>query len=1111
MAMSWPMSQDYNEAIQAPARSFADPDLRRGQAAVNALRLPMPCSGNFADVYQICCPEGSRWAVKCFTREVPGLRERYREISRHLGQAQLPFIMNFTFLEEGIRVGGRWFPVVKMEWVEGLPLNQFVARYAHRPKVLEALLLVWARMANSLRAAEVAHGDLQHGNVLLVPGPTVNSLALKLVDYDGMWVPALAGCPSGEVGHPAYQHPQRLRYQVYGPTVDCFPLLLVATALSALRAKGRALWEANDDGDNLLFRRQDLEAPATSVLFNELLKMDDLAARHLVAKLREAAEEQLDRVPLLEDALFESTWEQMLERQRLELLPWAPEAAPEASASTPVLLDHYGAPAHLPPPASEPERLATEQIPADWPWFSSPPPCSSSADTAPTARTATTAATKPRSVQERLPLSKPFAAPPGWTSSDQDHEKCNSAQNLPATAGSPSAREKSKGHVRLPAVWAGATAVLVALAVAGAFLLAVWRHNNATFDSAGIASPPPIGDETGAAAQPPAPKSVADLIKELQTGNRAVRWQAAEALGQHGPTASGAYPELVRALADVDARVRDAARAALTKLGEPRADAEPGLVDALMHPSPVVSEFAFEALAKMGLDADHEAQIYADVLKGDRAPAVRVRAVEALGRLSPKSHTVAVPALLKAQKDADANVAGVAREALPHDVPTLVRIVRNAAADLEVRLWATDALGKLGSGAAKAVPDLADVLTDQRSDLSLRRTAVAALAEMGPAAAEGIKALVDTARDRNGERGVRRSALEAIGKLGTAGKPALGSAAHLVSDRDPEIREAAWAALEQIDDAAARSTASDSLLSATDLEVRVDAAVFLGRMGAKAKANWQALTKALEDEIPRVRLKVAKALTQIDPQSPAPVPALATLLTERDATIRREARDALATLAASTGRGNASTVKAALREQMPVLEKALDDDDEWVRLRMAKMVLRIDPRAAAAVAPLAALLSSGDVEIRREASEALVTQGGGAKDAVPALRAVLKRKDEDKAVRRNAVSTLAAVDKAAEPAMEELVGALDDTDLRQEIIQVLGKFGANAIPALKNGLKTGGQVCLGAAQAVSKLGPLSVEDAGQLRIAIKNALNKKPVDNVRRALEAALRKVEANQ
>ena len=64
----WPLSQDYNEAIQVPARNFSDPDLKRGEAATNALGLPMPCSGNFADVYQVRCPDGSRWAVKCFTR-----------------------------------------------------------------------------------------------------------------------------------------------------------------------------------------------------------------------------------------------------------------------------------------------------------------------------------------------------------------------------------------------------------------------------------------------------------------------------------------------------------------------------------------------------------------------------------------------------------------------------------------------------------------------------------------------------------------------------------------------------------------------------------------------------------------------------------------------------------------------------------------------------------------------------------------------------------------------------------------------------------------------------------------------------------------------------------
>src|SRR5258708_24548306 len=114
--MPWPLSQDYNEAIQSTTANFADPDLRRGTVAVNVLGLPRPFSGNFADVYEVDSPSGGRWAVKCFTREVRGLRERYQEISRYLDQAKLPFTVDFSYLEEGIRVAGRWYPVLKMQW-----------------------------------------------------------------------------------------------------------------------------------------------------------------------------------------------------------------------------------------------------------------------------------------------------------------------------------------------------------------------------------------------------------------------------------------------------------------------------------------------------------------------------------------------------------------------------------------------------------------------------------------------------------------------------------------------------------------------------------------------------------------------------------------------------------------------------------------------------------------------------------------------------------------------------------------------------------------------------------------------------------------------------------
>src|SRR5204862_6818300 len=129
--------------------------------------------------------------------------------------ACLPFTVNFQFLQQGIRIRGQWYPILKMLWVEGLLLNQFVADNLDKPVHLHKLSQIWLRMARRLREAGAAHGDLQHGTVLLVPGSKNAKLAVKLVDYDGMFVPALARSSSGEVGHPNYQHPQRIREGAY--------------------------------------------------------------------------------------------------------------------------------------------------------------------------------------------------------------------------------------------------------------------------------------------------------------------------------------------------------------------------------------------------------------------------------------------------------------------------------------------------------------------------------------------------------------------------------------------------------------------------------------------------------------------------------------------------------------------------------------------------------------------------------------------------------------------------------------------------------------------------------------------------------------------------------
>ena len=298
--MAWPLSQDYNESIQTPAQCFTDAELRRGEAITNNMGMPEPCSGNFADVYPVQAGQ-KKWAVKCFTRQIQGLRERYVEISKYLPQVQLPFMVDFKFLEQGIRVRSQWYPIVKMQWVEGQTLNSFVKGQLGNPPLLRTASQMWARMGTVLREANLAHGDLQHGNVLLVPGSKAGTVGLKLVDYDGMCVPALEFLKATEVGHPAYQHPQRLREGTYGLHIDRFSHLVIYTALRALTVGGRNLWEKFDNGDNLLFVQEDFEKPHGSAVFQDLLKLADPEVKKLVQALAAACQKPVAQTPLLDD------------------------------------------------------------------------------------------------------------------------------------------------------------------------------------------------------------------------------------------------------------------------------------------------------------------------------------------------------------------------------------------------------------------------------------------------------------------------------------------------------------------------------------------------------------------------------------------------------------------------------------------------------------------------------------------------------------------------------------------------------------------------------------------------------------------------------------------
>jgi len=254
--MPWPDFTAYHEALQHPARYFGDDILKQATIEKDRFGMPKPATGANAVVYRAMQASGEAWAVRCFLRPITDQAERYDAISQYLGQAKLPYSCQFHFLPSGVKVKGAWYPVVKMQWVGGELLHKYIERNLE-PHKLRELKGKWRKMMRHLEMMKIAHGDLQQGNIL------VKNEELVLVDYDGMWVPALKTHKGTELGHRAFQHPNR-KPEDYGPTIDRFSAAVIYLSLTALERKPE-LWEEYHNGDNLLFSPEDFLDPASPI------------------------------------------------------------------------------------------------------------------------------------------------------------------------------------------------------------------------------------------------------------------------------------------------------------------------------------------------------------------------------------------------------------------------------------------------------------------------------------------------------------------------------------------------------------------------------------------------------------------------------------------------------------------------------------------------------------------------------------------------------------------------------------------------------------------------------------------------------------------------------
>lgn len=294
--MAWPNIRDFSNALLNPDVCFNDSELAEGQVELHPVRrTPVVWPGNFASVYKITAADGQNFAVRCFTREVRDHQIRYDRLSQYLQTANPPGFVEFDYQPKGIRVGADWYPIVKMNWVNGQTLDKFVENNLPNPSALKRISNQWREIAGELQRLPAAHNDLQHGNIIIQPDKSI-----RLVDYDGIFLPQFQGNASPEIGHSNFQHPQRSSRD-YAAHIDNFPALVIYLSLLAVAANP-GLWKHYND-DNLIFTKNDFAQPQNSSLFQTLKRNDDATISNLAALLEHCCARPVAETPTLENAL----------------------------------------------------------------------------------------------------------------------------------------------------------------------------------------------------------------------------------------------------------------------------------------------------------------------------------------------------------------------------------------------------------------------------------------------------------------------------------------------------------------------------------------------------------------------------------------------------------------------------------------------------------------------------------------------------------------------------------------------------------------------------------------------------------------------------------------
>ena len=264
--LSYPTVGHYTEAIMQAAKSPDDyfDKLKHLRPVLDSNGEPIMSSGNFAVVFKMRDEYGKQYAVRCFRRAQQGREKNYKLICDELAKVSSPYLSPIKYYEKELFVDSDEYPVLLMDWVDGMTLDKYIRKVINNKRALTQLATNFKNLAIWLLNQPFAHGDLKPDNILVK-----DDGSLVLVDYDGMFVPVMQGQNAREIGSPDFRNPSRTEKD-FDKNIDNFPIVSILLSLEMIAEKSEYL-ERYGKEDRLLFSHADYLNLRNSSLFKRAL------------------------------------------------------------------------------------------------------------------------------------------------------------------------------------------------------------------------------------------------------------------------------------------------------------------------------------------------------------------------------------------------------------------------------------------------------------------------------------------------------------------------------------------------------------------------------------------------------------------------------------------------------------------------------------------------------------------------------------------------------------------------------------------------------------------------------------------------------------------------